>query len=106
MCVPITFLKSGIAYLLLLGHIEQAFLSGLEKYFEKSSITSYVLAKLLQLEEAEKRLQESQSLLARSHGPRYTLPSRSSQDRGFECVEAEPRSTTPIHGNGGCYILC
>ncbi|XP_050937472.1 uncharacterized protein LOC103502273 isoform X2 [Cucumis melo] len=54
-----------------------------------------------QLEEAEKRLQESQSLLARSHGPRYTLPSRSSQDRGFECVEAEPRSTTPIHGNGG-----
>lgn len=83
-----------------------SFMSGLEKYFEKSSITSYALAKLLQLEEAEKRLQESESLLARSQGPRYTLPSRSSQDCGFECVEAEPTSTSPIHGNGGCYILC
>ncbi|XP_038880724.1 uncharacterized protein LOC120072326 isoform X2 [Benincasa hispida] len=54
-----------------------------------------------QLEEAEKRLQESESLLARFRGLRYTLPSRSSQDCGFKCVEAEPRSANPIHSNGG-----
>ncbi|CAK9330345.1 unnamed protein product [Citrullus colocynthis] len=54
-----------------------------------------------QLEEAEKRLQESESLLARFRGPCYTLSSRSSQDCEFKCVEAEPRSASPIHANGG-----
>ncbi|KAG6587393.1 hypothetical protein SDJN02_15102 [Cucurbita argyrosperma subsp. argyrosperma] len=54
-----------------------------------------------QLEEAEKRLQESESMLARFRGPRHTLPSITSRDCGFKCVKAEPRSPSPIHANGG-----
>ncbi|XP_022134734.1 uncharacterized protein LOC111006933 isoform X2 [Momordica charantia] len=58
-----------------------------------------------QLEEAEKRLQESESMLARFRGRRYTLSSKSSQDSGFKCVEAEPRPASPIHANGAITIL-
>lgn len=90
-------------FFIIAKHYRTSFLKYLERYY---IISSYAFAKFLQLEEAEKRLQDSESMLARFRGPRHTSPSRSSQDCGFKCVKDEPRSASPVPANGGCCIIC
>lgn len=50
----------------------------------------------MQLEEAEKRLQDSQSKLARLRGRDNAVSSRSSPANGTKSVKVERRSTSPI----------
>ncbi|MED6148411.1 hypothetical protein PIB30_052907 [Stylosanthes scabra] len=55
-----------------------------------------------QLEEAEKRLQDSETKLARLRGqPNSAVSSRSSLDNGIKTVKEERRSISPTDRNGG-----
>jgi len=55
----------------------------------------------VQLDEAEKRLQDSESKLARLRGQTTTLSSRNTLDNGIKAVKTERRSNSPIDRNEG-----
>lgn len=55
----------------------------------------------MQLEEAEKRLQDSESKLARLRGQTNAVSSRTCLDDGIKTVKTERRSTSPIDRNEG-----
>lgn len=55
----------------------------------------------MQLDEAEKRLQDSESKLARLRGQTNAVSSRSTFDGGVKTVKTERRSNSPIDRNGG-----
>ncbi|KAH7522495.1 uncharacterized protein LOC107423487 [Ziziphus jujuba] len=54
-----------------------------------------------QLKEAEKRLNDSQSKLARLRGQKNAVPYKNKMDNGSKSVKVERRSTSPIHKNEG-----
>ncbi|KAL2347105.1 hypothetical protein Fmac_001105 [Flemingia macrophylla] len=54
-----------------------------------------------QLDEAEKRLQDSESKLARLRGQTNVVSSRSAIEDGIKTVKTERRSLSPIDRNGG-----
>lgn len=55
----------------------------------------------MQLKEAEKRLNDSQSKLARLRGQKNAVPYKNKMDNGSKSVKVERRSTSPIHKNEG-----
>lgn len=67
----------------------------------RKSSTNNLFEKGLQLEEAERRLHDSQSKLARLRSQSNAVPIKGSLDNARKDVKVERRSTSPIHINGG-----
>lgn len=64
-------------------------------------ISDTLFGKFMQLKEVEKRLNDSQSKLARLRGQNDAVSSKSHQENRIKSVKEERRSASPVHINEG-----